>query len=65
MIYVVHFDMPDGRIIRNDHASRAQTPAEVEYEIINGDDYVVSNCIKHVRIKRADVSSLTIELKES
>lgn len=64
MTYDIYFEMLDGHCIKSEHAARMQSPAEVEHEITNGDDYVVSNSKKHVRVKRANVSALIIELKE-
>ena len=64
MTYTVRFEMTDGRTIENDIVTRAEAPVEVEYEVTKGDEYIVSNSRKHVRVKRDDISALIIELKE-
>lgn len=64
MTYAVCFEMADGRAVENDIVTGAESPVEVEYEIARGDEYVVSNSRKHVRVKSSDVRALIIELKE-
>ena len=64
MTYTVRFEMTDGRTIENDIVTRVEAPVEVEYEVTKGDEYIVSNSRKHVRVKRDDISALVIELKE-
>lgn len=64
MTYDVRFEMTDGRVVENDIVTGAESPVEVEYEIARGDEYVVSNSRKHVRVKSSDVRALIIELKE-
>lgn len=64
MTYAVCLEKADGRIVCNNHVSGAENPAEVEDEIAWGDEYVVSNSKKHVRVKRSEVVALVIELRE-
>ena len=64
MTYDVRFEMTDGRVVENNIVTGAENPAEVEDEITEGDNYIVSNSRKLIRVKRADVTALTIELRE-
>ena len=64
MTYAVCFDMTDDRSFGINYVTGAENPAEVEDEITEGDNYNVSNSRKLIRVKRADVTALTIELRE-
>ena len=64
MTYNVRFEMTDGRVVENNIVTGAENPAEVEDEITEGDNYIVSNSRKLIRVKRANVTALTIELRE-
>ena len=64
MTYDVRFEMTNGRVVENNIVTREESPVGVEYEITKGDEYVVSNSRKHVRVKSSDVRALIIELRE-
>lgn len=64
MTYDVRFELVDGRSFENNYVTGAENPAEVEDEITEGDNYIVSNSRKLIRVKRANVTAMTIELRE-
>lgn len=64
MTYAVCFELVDGRSFENNYVTGAENPAEVEDEITEGDNYIVSNSRKLIQVKCAAVTALTIELRE-
>ena len=64
MTYAVCLELTNGEIIANNYVTGADTAAEVEDEITYGEEFVVSNSRKHVRVRRSDVVALLIELQE-